>query len=69
MVDKFRTNKQKTLSADKHYDNNDFCNELRKKNITPHGAMNIHARKHMSAIDGRTTRHPGYEISPKEKAS
>jgi transposase len=63
MVDKFRTKKKKTLGADKHYDNDDFCSELRKRNITPHIAMKIHARKFKSAIDGRTTRHPGYEVS------
>jgi transposase len=67
MVDTFKTNKQKTLGADKHYDNDHFCNELRTKNITPHIAMNIHARKHKSAIDGRTTRHSGYEISQRKR--
>ncbi len=67
MIDNFRTKKQKTLGTDKHYDNDDFCNELRKRNITPHVAKNIHARKHKSAIDGRTTRHPGYEISQRKR--
>jgi transposase len=54
---------RKTLGADKHYDNDDFCDKLRKMRVTPHVAMNIHAKKYSSAIDGRTTRHPGYEIS------
>lgn len=67
MVDNFRTKKQKTLGADKHYDNDDFCSELRKRKITPHVAMNIHARKFKSAIDGRTTRHPGYEVSQRKR--
>ena len=67
MVDKFRTKKQKTLGADKHYDNDNLCSELRKRNITPHVAMNIHARKFKSAIDGRTTRHPGYEVSQRKR--
>lgn len=58
---------RKTLGADKHYDNGDFCNELRKMKVTPHVAMNIHSRKHSSAVDGRTTRHPGYEISQKKR--
>lgn len=58
---------RKTLGADKHYDNDNFCNELRKMKVTPHVAMNIHSRKHSSAIDRRTTRHPGYEISQKKR--
>jgi transposase len=67
MIDKIENDKQKTLGADKHYDNDDFCNELRKRNVTPHVAMNIHSRKHKSAIDGRTTRHEGYEISQRKR--
>lgn len=67
MIDKLENYNQKTLGADKHYDNDDFCEELRKRNVTPHVAMNIHARKHKSAIDGRTTRHEGYEISQRKR--
>lgn len=67
MIDELKTKKQKTLGADKHYDNDDFCAELRDRNVTPHVAMNIHARKHKSAIDGRTTRHPGYEVSQRKR--
>jgi transposase len=67
MIDELETKGKKTLGADKHYDNDDFCNELRKRNVTPHVAMNIHARKHRSAIDGRTTRHEGYEISQRKR--
>jgi hypothetical protein len=48
-----------TLSADKGYDAEDFVNELRSMNVTPHVA----AKATSSAIDGRTTRHPGYAIS------
>ena len=29
--------------------------------VTPHVAQNVNGRR--SAIDGRTTRHPGYEVS------
>lgn len=67
MIEKLDTKGKKTLGADKHYDNDEFCTELRKRNVTPHVAMNIHARKHKSAIDGRTTRHPGYEVSQKKR--
>jgi transposase len=58
---------RKTLGGDKHYDNNKFCSELRSMDVTPHVAQNIHARKHSSAVDGRTTRHPGYEESQRKR--
>ena len=50
-----------TLGADKGYDTTDFVMELRDKAVTPHVAQNHSGRR--SAIDGRTTRHPGYAIS------
>jgi transposase len=50
-----------TLGADKGYDSGDFVMELRDKAVTPHVAQNQNGRR--SAIDGRTTRHPGYAIS------
>jgi len=50
-----------TLAADKAYDAEDFVNELRSMNATPHVAQNTSGRS--SAIDGRTTRHSGYEMS------
>lgn len=56
---------RKTLGADKHYDQETFCQRLRENNITPHVAQNIHSRKHHSAVDSRTTRHAGYAISQK----
>lgn len=59
--------KKGTLGADKHYDYDPFCEELRKMNITPHVAQKIHAKKHFSAVDGRTTRHPGYVISQRKR--
>jgi transposase len=49
-----------TLGGDKGFDAADFVTELREINVTPHVAQNTTRR---SAIDGRTTRHPGYEIS------
>ena len=48
-----------TLGADKGYDAEDFVNELRSMNVTPHVA----AKAKGSAIDGRTTRHAGYALS------
>src|SRR6202020_851098 len=50
-----------TLGADKAYDAEDFVNELRSMNATPHVAQNVNGRS--SAIDGRTTRHAGYAVS------
>ena len=67
MSKKLRGENRKTLGADKHYDQEKFCKKLRGNNITPHVAQNIHARKFNSAIDGRTTRHAGYEISQRKR--
>ncbi|MBL6082790.1 IS5 family transposase, partial [Belnapia sp. T18] len=50
-----------TLGADKGFDARDFVAELREVNVTPHLAQNTSGRR--SAIDGRTTRHPGYIVS------
>jgi transposase len=49
-----------TLGGDKGFDAADFVMELREINVTPHIAQNTTRR---SAIDGRTTRHPGYTVS------
>ena len=67
MIDELEFKTKKTLGADKHYDNEGFCDELRKRGVTPHVAQNIHARKYSSAVDGRATRHPGYEISMRKR--
>jgi transposase len=48
-----------TLGADKGYDAEDFVNELRSMNVTPHVAAKVTG----SALDGRTTRHEGYAVS------
>jgi transposase len=50
-----------TLGADKGYDAADFVEELRTLNVRPHVAQNTSGRR--SAIDKRTTRHPGYAKS------
>ena len=47
-----------TLGADRGYDAADFVEELRGMNVRPHVAQNNRGRR--SAIDKRTTRHPGY---------
>jgi IS5 family transposase len=53
--------RQLTLGADKGYDSADFVAALRQACVTPHVAQ----KARHSAIDGRTTRHPGYAISQK----
>ena len=50
-----------TLGADKAYDTRGCVDALRCANVTPHVAQNTSNRS--SAIDGRTTRHPGYAVS------
>ncbi|HVO03892.1 MAG TPA: IS5 family transposase [Candidatus Cybelea sp.] len=50
-----------TLGADKGYDAAEFVEELRTLNVRPHVAQNTSGRR--SAIDRRTTRHPGYGMS------
>jgi transposase len=50
-----------TVGGDKAYDTREFVQSLRTLNAVPHVAPNCQGRK--SAIDGRTTRHPGYAIS------
>ena len=51
----------KTLAADRAYDTQAFVTELRALGVTPHVTQNTTGRS--SAIDGRTTRHPGYTAS------
>jgi len=50
-----------TVGGDKNYDTADFVAGCRKRGCTPHVSQNDTNRR--SAIDGRTTRHPGYRIS------
>jgi transposase len=55
-----------TLGADKAYDTRDLVNTLREMNVRPHVAQNVN-RPGGSAIDKRTTRHAGYEISQRKR--
>jgi len=54
-----------TLGADKGYDTRDFVAAVRLLGVTPHVAQNTTNRA--SAIDGRTTRHPGYGVSQRRR--
>lgn len=54
-----------TLGADKGYDAAQFIEDLRTIGVTPHIAQNRIGRR--SAIDARTTRHQGYDISQRKR--
>lgn len=50
-----------TVGGDKLYDNGPFVKAVRGMKVVPHVAQNTSNRE--SAIDGRTTCHPGYAVS------
>ncbi len=59
-----------TLGADKAYDVRQFVTDLRRRMVTPHVAIDGHVRRtaetakpRATAVDHRTTRHPGYNVS------
>jgi transposase len=54
--------RRRTVGADKGYDTRDFVTTTRYLGVTPHVTQNV-SRSGGSAIDGRTTRHPGYAQS------
>ncbi len=56
-----KTRRRRTVGADKGYDTAAFVAEVRDLGFTPHVAP--HNNKRRSAIDGRTTRHPGHRVS------
>jgi len=55
-----------TIAADKAYDTKDFVAVMRELKVTPHVSQN-EKRPGGSAIDGRTTRHAGYEVSQRKR--
>ena len=57
--------KRITVGADKGFDTADFVADLRALQVTPHIAQNTSHRR--SAIDNRTTRHAGYDISQRKR--
>ena len=62
-----RITRRITLGADKAYDVTGFVGDLRQRKVTPHiavnGAVGKHGKARKTAIDRRTTRHPGYAVS------
>ena len=69
MIDRQSPNSTRrlTLGADKGYDVASFVGDLRQMCVTPHIAKNDAltktGKRRRSAIDARTTRHQGYQIS------
>ena len=67
MLDRRSRKHRITLGADKAYDVTNFIGDLRARKVTPHIAVNgadsklVKTRK--TAMDGRTLRYAGYEIS------
>jgi transposase len=65
MAGRLEGERRRTLGADKGYDTRDFVEGLRELGVTPHVAQNTSGRS--SRIDGRTTRHAGYEQSQRRR--
>jgi transposase len=62
MIDRLPAGRRRrTVAADKAYDTKDFVADCRSRGFTPHVAQHTNGRR--SAIDGRTTRHPGHAVS------
>lgn len=61
LIDQQAGTRRITLGADKGYDIGWLVEALRERTVTPHVAQNTKNRR--SAIDRRTTRHPGYDLS------
>ncbi len=61
-----------TVGEDKAYDTADHVANLRAASVTPHVTQNNGetktGKRRRSAIDGRTTRHPGYAMSQSRRA-
>jgi transposase len=53
--------RRRTVAGDKGYDTKGFVADARDLGFTPHVAQNTTRQR--SAIDGRTTRHAGHEVS------
>jgi transposase len=66
MAERIEDDKRVTVGADKGYDTRGFVQEMRDLNVTPHVSQNTN-RPGGSAIDGRTTRHAGYQVSQRKR--
>ena len=66
MAERIAGDQRVTVGADKGYDTRGFVSEMRGRNVTPHVSQNTN-RPGGSAIDGRTTRHAGYQVSQRKR--
>jgi transposase len=66
MASRIADDQRVTVGADKGYDTRGFVQEMRDRNVTPHVSQNIN-RSGGSAIDGRTIRHGGYQVSQRKR--
>lgn len=66
MAERVEGGQRVTVAADKGYDTKEFVAEMRGMNATPHVARN-EKRAGGSAVDARTTRHVGYQISMRKR--
>ena len=71
MLDRRPSRRRITLGADKAYDVRQFIKDLRERKVTPHIAVDGHLSKtgkpRVTAIDDRTKRHPGYDVSQRRR--
>src|SRR5215218_1489073 len=56
-----QTARRRTVAGDKGYDTRGFITDVRELGFTPHIAQHTNGRR--SAIDGRTIRHLGHQVS------
>jgi len=63
MLERLSRSGRKTVAGDRAYDTKGFVAGCRARRITPHVAQYPTTKHRRSAIDGRTTRHPGYRVS------
>jgi transposase len=67
MVGDLRGEQRITVAGDKGYDTREFVATVRSMRVTPHLAQYTPTPHRRSAIDGRTTRHPGYAVSQRKR--
>jgi transposase len=68
LIDSHRPGRRRiTVGADKGFDVEGFVHDLRTRKVTPHIAIDAHltktGKRRKTAIDKRTLRHAGYDIS------
>jgi transposase len=66
MTERIEGDQRVTVGGDKGYDTRGLVGEMRERNVTPHVSQNTN-RPGGSAIDGRTTRHAGYQVSQRKR--